>query len=43
MVKDGRVGQVRWGVSRRLNVALRLLKRPPGVGFTARNLGAAVT
>lgn len=43
MVKDWRVGQVCWGVTRRLAVALRLLERPSGVSVTAQNLRAAVT
>lgn len=43
MVKQRRVGQVRWGVAGRLNVALRLLEGPSGVGLPARHLGAAFT
>lgn len=44
VVEERRVGQVRWRVAGRLDVALRLLeRRRPGVGgVSGQHLGAAV-
>lgn len=42
VVEERRVGQVRGRVPRRLDVALRLLERHPGVGVAGHHLRTAV-